>query len=162
MRLYIIRHAWAEEPDGSRWPSDSARPLTHDGKKRFKKVAETLAGRGFAPEVILTSPYVRTRETTEILRDHLKQKPEVVEHISLACGSRLADLVEWTNERKEEEIAWVGHMPDVALMTAALIGDKHTLIDFGKGCVAAIDFEEPIGGGNGVLRWFVSPKLLGC
>src|SRR5690349_2210432 len=131
MRLYIIRHAWAEEPGDPRWPSDSQRPLTSDGKKRFKKVAETLAGRGFAPEVILTSPYVRTRETTDILREHLKKKPEVVEHAGLACGARLAELVEWTNERKEEEIAWVGHMPDVALMTAALIGDKHTLIDFG-------------------------------
>ena len=43
MRLYIIRHAWAEEPGDARWPSDADRPLTADGKKRFKKVVETLA-----------------------------------------------------------------------------------------------------------------------
>lgn len=162
MRLYIIRHAWAEEPGDPRWPTDADRPLTADGKKRFKKVVETLAGRGFAPELLVTSPYVRTRETTEILHDNLKLKPKLVESKALACGARLADLVEWTNDRKEKEIAWIGHMPDVALMTAALIGDKHTLIDFGKGAVAAIDFDDALAAGSGTLRWFVSPKLLGC
>ncbi|MCE9603369.1 MAG: phosphohistidine phosphatase SixA [Planctomycetia bacterium] len=162
MRLYIIRHAWAEEPGDARWPNDADRPLTESGKKRFKKVVEILATRGFAPELIVTSPYVRTRQTTEILHDHLSKKPALVESAALAPGSRLADLVEWTNERKESEIAWVGHMPDVALMTAALIGDRHTLIDFGKGAVAAIDFDAAPAAGNGTLRWFVSPKLLGC
>ena len=51
MRLYIVRHAWAEEPD-DRWSSDAARPLTDDGKKRYRKVVEALVERGFAPEVI--------------------------------------------------------------------------------------------------------------
>jgi phosphohistidine phosphatase SixA len=53
-------------------------------------------------------------------------------------------------------------MPDVAEMTAVLIGDRRTALDFSKGAVAAIDFDGPPAAGAGVLRWFITAKLLGC
>ncbi|MGC3971720.1 MAG: histidine phosphatase family protein [Pirellulales bacterium] len=126
MRLYIIRHAWAEEP-GPRWSDDSARPLTIDGRKRFRKVVEALAERGFAPQLVATSPYVRARETAELIVRHLgKQTPQLETLDALRCGSDLAAALQWTAPRGEEEIAWVGHMPDVAEIAASLIGDKRS------------------------------------
>jgi len=55
MRLYLVRHAWAEEADSKRWPNDGERPLTDDGKKRFRKTVEALVERGFAPRVVAGS-----------------------------------------------------------------------------------------------------------
>jgi phosphohistidine phosphatase SixA len=51
MRLYIIRHAWAAI--SPKWPRQ--RPLTDDGQRRFRKVADTLGERGFAPQLVVTS-----------------------------------------------------------------------------------------------------------
>ena len=161
MRLYIIRHAWAGDP-GPEWPDDAQRPLTDDGQRRFRKVADTLGERGFAPQLVVTSPYVRARQTADILVDRLKPTPELHVLDALQCGSDLAAALRWTAARAESEIAWVGHMPDVAEMTAVLIGDRRTALDFSKGAVAAIDFDGPPAAGAGVLRWFVTAKLLGC
>jgi phosphohistidine phosphatase len=160
MRLYIVRHAWAEEPD-DRWGSDAARPLTDDGKKRYRKVVEALVERGFAPEVIATSPYLRTRQTAEIAAKHLSTKPPIVELPALACGSNLDEALAWTRGRKEREIAWVGHMPDVSVMSGALLGANQEALDFAKAATAAIDFEGEPAVGKGTLRWFVTAKMLG-
>lgn len=160
MRLFIIRHAWAEEP-GPQWPDDSSRPLTSDGRKRFRKMVELLGERGFAPQVVATSPYVRARETAELLAKHLPHTPRLETLDALRCGSDVAEALRWTAVCGGEQVAWVGHMPDVAEMTAALIGDKNVGIDFSKGAVAAIDFGGPAAQASGVLRWFVTAKLLG-
>ncbi|MBA4019613.1 MAG: phosphohistidine phosphatase SixA [Pirellula sp.] len=161
MRLYIIRHAWAGDP-GPQWPDDAKRPLTDDGKRRFRKVADVLGERGFAPRLVVTSPYVRARQTADILVDRLQPTPELHVLDALQCGSDLEAALRFTAARTESEIAWVGHMPDVATMTSALIGDHGAALDFSKGAVAALDFEGPPAVGAGVLRWFVTAKLLGC
>ena len=115
--------------------------------------------------LILTSPYVRTRETSEILRDHLKKQPKAHRASSaLACGARNSPISSSgrTTARKKRSPG-VGHMPDVALMTAALIGDKHTLDRLRQRvAVAAIDFDErDRRQATGVLRWFRQPETLG-
>ena len=65
MKLYIVRHAWAEEQDDDRWPDDRQRPLTAEGRKRFSRVAKALDHRGIAPQLIVTSPLMRCRQTAE-------------------------------------------------------------------------------------------------
>jgi phosphohistidine phosphatase len=160
MRLYIVRHAWAEEPD-EKWGSDAARPLTDEGKKRYRKVVEALVERGFAPRVIATSPYLRTKQTAEIAAKLLPTRPDVVELPALACGSSLEGALEWTFGRDEDEIAWVGHMPDVSLLAGALVGATDESFDFAKAATAAIDFDGPPARRAGTLRWFVTAKMLG-
>lgn len=163
MILYIVRHAWAEEP-GADWPDDGQRPLTEEGSRRFKTMVKTLAGRGFAPELIATSPLVRCRQTAEILAEHLAGKPAVVEREELAPGSDLEGILRWTNRQsgRGDEIAWVGHAPDVSHLAAALMGDHRGSIRFAKGGVASIHFDGPVEVGTGELFWLTTARLLGC
>ena len=72
-------------------------------------------------------------------------------------------LVEWIVEQagEHDEIAWVGHAPDVGRMTAALVGPAGW-IRLAKGAVAAIRFYEQPAVGSGELRWLVTAKMLGC
>jgi phosphohistidine phosphatase SixA len=107
------------------------------------------------------SPYVRTVETAQIIAKHVRGKPEIVEVSSLEPHSRLDDLLAWTAERKESEAAWVGHAPDVSLLSGALLGSCQESLDFPKGGVAAIDFDDHPAQGKGRLRWFATAKLLG-
>jgi phosphohistidine phosphatase len=160
MYIYVVRHAWADDRDPSRWPDDAERPLTNEGRSRFKKVASVLVQRGFAPERIATSPLVRCRQTADILRAALPKSTTLDELDALAPGSDLKALMAWSRQTDNIDVAWVGHSPDVEELTAALIGDGSAGICFKKGAVAAIRFENQ-SSGHGELEWLLTAKSLG-
>ena len=163
MFVYIARHAWAGEFGDPRWPDDSQRPLTAEGITRFEQVARHLAAAGFAPTAIATSPLVRCRQTAAILSAAVAEKPPIHEVHALAPGSDLGDLLDWTQQfRGQGDVAWVGHVPDVGLLTAALLGDSNANIRFAKGACAAIRFEGDLAPGAGALYWHATAKLLNC
>lgn len=163
MILYIVRHAWAGERSDA-WPDDRQRPLTPGGMKRFVKVVKTLADRGFAPQMIATSPLVRCRQTADIAAKHVPGKPRVVEREELSPGSDLGEILRWTHNQAGdcEEVAWVGHAPDVNQLAAALISNGASALRFAKGGIAAIHFDGPPEPEEGELWWLSSAKLLGC
>jgi phosphohistidine phosphatase len=163
MDLFIIRHAWAVAQGDPRWPIDAQRPLTPEGKQRFARLVELLVERGFAPSIVAASPAVRCRQTAEIISRGLIGAPEVVPRDELLGDGDLTSLLTWTDEQagRHEQIAWVGHAPDVGRMTAALVGPPESYFHFGKGSVAAIRFDDLPEIGRGELRWLVTPKLLG-
>jgi phosphohistidine phosphatase len=156
MLLYIVRHAPAGQHGDPRYPDDAVRPLTEKGQRQFRKAIKKLARRGFAPTLVATSPLVRCRQTAEVICERVCPAPQLVELDSLRPDSRLDALVAWSNEQEAEELAWVGHAPDVDEMAAALIGSRAGGIEFAKGAVAAIHFDVAIAAGQGDLRWLVT------
>ncbi len=164
MMLYIVRHAWAGDYGDPQWPDDSQRPLTSKGKERFSKVVKLLVERGFSPQIVATSPYIRCRQTADIIAQATPNRPQVTPLDELAPGGDLSLLLKWmlTQAARFDHIAWVGHAPDVDLLAAALIGNGDAQIHFAKGSVAAIDFESPVALGQGELRWLATAKILGC
>ena len=69
MDLYALRHAIAvdrESPDYVH--NDSKRPLTRKGRRRMRREAQGMARLGLKFDLILSSPYVRARETSARLR----------------------------------------------------------------------------------------------
>ncbi len=161
MNLYIVRHAWAEDRDETRWPDDSQRPLTEDGEKRFRKFLKHLADARFWPEVIASSPFVRCMQTAELIAKRVKDCPVIKELPGLAPGSNLDALIEWTNQHGSGDVAWVGHDPDVTHLAGGLIGDATAAIHFKKGAVASIRFNGPVQRGQGQLMWLATAKLFG-
>ena len=164
MDLYIIRHAWAGHYGDSEWPDDGLRPLTEEGKERFARVVQQLAGQGFAPEIVATSPLLRCRQTADLVAEGLPDRAEVVELDALLPGSDREALLEWTARQSPEhgQVAWVGHAPDVGRLAADLIAESGGWIRFAKGAAAAIRFHGTPAVGDGELRWLVTAKLLGC
>jgi phosphohistidine phosphatase SixA len=63
MRLYILRHATAEEAAAS--GDDGARKLTERSKEKMRSAAAGLRAMGLKFNAILTSPLVRATETAE-------------------------------------------------------------------------------------------------
>jgi len=159
MFIYIARHAWAYEFGDSRWPDDSHRELEPEGTHRYMQLVQALAERGFAPEVIATSPYVRCQQTAKIR--HTEHDPEIVSTEALAPGSDFNALCQWSRQTGCDKICWVGHAPDVGIMTAALVGDQHANIRFAKGTVAAVRFDSEVARGAGELYWLTTAKSLG-
>jgi len=163
MLLYLIRHAWAGQFGDSEWPDDTQRPLTSPGKKRFDKMVKALARRGFAPTLVATSPLVRCRQTAELVVKRVPGEPKLVQRDELQPGGDLERLLAWTTEEagNYQEIAWVGHNPDIEEMAAALLGNPNVHIRFAKGAIAALEFPVVPRLREGELRWLVTAKILG-
>ncbi len=163
MKLYIIRHGLAGEHGDPRYPDDRLRPLTDEGRKRFSNTIKHLADAGMAPQIVATSPLLRCRQTAQIVVERASNKPTLLELTALEPGSDLEALIEWTKDQQIEEVAWVGHAPDVSDLAAALIGDRcNAAIRFAKGAVACIAFDDSVARGTGELQWLVTAKMLGC
>ena len=157
--LYVIRHALAEDR-GDAWPDDAKRPLTEDGKTRFRRASRSLARIGIEIDVVLTSPLVRTRQTADIFAAAFSPHPAVVNVDALAPDGSPAGLIaELGKYSRKRGIAIVGHEPGIGELASQLIGMRHA-IEFKKGGVCRIDVDELPPKDPGALRWFLTPKLL--
>ncbi len=160
-QLYLVRHGVAAER-GDAWPDDSKRPLTDEGIERMQQATRGLARMGVTLDVVLTSPYVRTRQTAEILAASYDQRPPVVVVESLTPnGSFQALLADLEKQAKRARIAVVGHEPDLGEVAARLAGLRQPLL-FKKGAICRIDVKTIPPAGAGALRWFMTAKMLGA
>lgn len=157
-RLYVVRHAVAEDPGPG--IDDHARRLTGKGRRRFARMVRRLARVGMEVDMIATSPLVRCRETAEILAAELVGQPRIEVVDALAPSSDWQAIVEWTVEQEAARVAWVGHAPCVGRLVALSIGDGSAAIRMQKGAIASITLDDGPGQ-PGELDWLAVPDLLG-
>jgi len=74
MKVFLVRHAIAHARNRARWPNDALRPLTPAGKRKFRKAARGLATALPTSAALLSSPFVRARQTAELLAAALGRK----------------------------------------------------------------------------------------
>lgn len=163
-QLYLIRHGIAVER--SEWTQpDEQRPLTPQGKKKTRQVAQRLLDIGIKFDLVLTSPLTRAYQTTEILqKEGLSQ--EVITFDPLKPEGHLQDWVNWyTDSRYNEErrcLALVGHQPDLGDWAENLVwGDAHHKLVLKKAGILGLTLPStltPIG--NSELFLLTSPKWL--
>jgi len=157
--LYLVRHGVAEER-GDAWPDDAKRPLTDDGVSRMRKSARGLAKSGVELDVVLTSPLTRARQTAEIFAAAFDSRPPLVATDALAPEGTWAALsTELEKQGKRRRVALVGHEPGIGELAARLIGARRA-IEFKKGAICRIDVDALPPTGPGLLRWFLTPKML--
>ncbi|MGB0774796.1 MAG: phosphohistidine phosphatase SixA [Akkermansiaceae bacterium] len=120
MNLLLIRHAQAENFA----MSDADRALTEKGRDQARRVGEFLAAQGLTPEITLSSPYTRARQTAEIFCESADAEAPVIEPW-LACGMRPGDaLAELASYAEFKSIAICGHNPDFAMLAEWLLGSQ--------------------------------------
>ena len=158
MRLIIIRHAIAVER-GTPDIADEDRPLTRKGERRFQEAARGLARIEPRPDVLLTSPLPRARQTAEIAAAAWgKIKPKKSDVLAGGSFAEVAGVVD--KLPRDATSAIVGHEPDVSELLAAILGSKDAAaFTFKKGGVAVVDVPGPLGQG-GSLVWAMPPGLL--
>ena len=162
MLLLLVRHAHAGDRDPSQWPDDTQRPLTEKGRRTHAKVARTLRGLELAPELVLTSPWVRATQTAEILRDVLLLPGRPVPCPALADDPDLARIAADVGPRGERAVvALVGHSPWMEELAALLLaGNGRGLkVDFPKSGVLALDADR-LAPASATLWFFLRPKML--
>lgn len=155
MKIYFLRHGVAVESD--EWQGDDAtRPLTGDGRKAMEREAKAIAQMGIEPDLIITSPLVRAKETAAIAAEQLKMKP--VEDARLAGDFGTKALSQILREHADaHSIMLVGHEPDFSRTIGELIGGGR--VDIKKGGLARVDVDGA-SLQSGELVWLIPPKAL--
>lgn len=156
MILYFLRHAEAEPDD----TNDAARPLTEKGLAQAERAAKFLQRNGLFPEIILTSPLVRARQTAKPAAKRFDES-ELSQADWLACGMTsetfLAEIGKYQNL---QSILLVGHEPDFSTVIAALIGlADPASIRVRKGSLTVVELPE-IAFGKGRLHFSLPSKLM--
>ncbi len=162
MKIYLVRHGIAYEPGGPGYEDDTQRPLTDKGREKVDKVAHVLKRLGVKPDVVLSSPYLRARQTAEILAKALKYKKDKIrlsERLVPAGepGSAIAEIIE---KYLVEELLIVGHEPSISQLVSTLTTSQADLfVNIKCGsvcCLSADDFRIER---KATLEWLLTPKL---
>lgn len=156
MLLYLLRHAEAEP----HCADDFSRRLTQPGFKQARKVGCFMKEQCLRPDLILTSPVMRARETAEVV-SKLLGKVDITEVPWAACGmDPQRVLQELAAYRSFKGILLVGHEPDFSILTAALIQlARSTSIQIGKASLTCINLPQ-LQFGSGILQFLLPVNFL--
>lgn len=163
MQLMLIRHAIAEEREdyASTGKRDAERPLTAFGRRRMARNARGL--RRIAPRIdlIVSSPYVRARETARIVAEVLGIKAHELTE-TLTPERHPKEFLSWlAGQSMDSVVAAVGHEPHLGrLLQWAIAQQAETRAIFKKGGACLLEFESAVKPGSAVLQWLVTPAQL--
>ena len=162
MNLYIIRHAIAVERGTPEYENDSQRPLTEKGKKKMRQIAIGLRALGVDFDLILSSPYIRAKETAEILADVFKTKADVAFSENLIPTGDPDLLIAEINEKyNANSVALVGHEPYLTHLISLLVSDNASLdMTLKKGGVCRLSANDLHHSRKTTLEWLLTPGIL--
>ena len=164
MNLYLLRHGIAAAKDDPAFESDSDRPLTKKGIKKFRKAAGGIDRLGIPFDAILSSPLVRARQTADIVAEILGQESAVDEIPALAPDSSPGQLPsELSSVEGKEHVLLVGHEPFLGKLAGFLLTRKNDLdvrIPLRKGGICRIEIDAVPPTQPGQMHWLLTPKQL--
>jgi len=161
MKLYLMRHGIASEPDGPSFEVDSQRPLTAKGRDKINRIARTLKKLDIKPDLILSSPYVRAEQTATILakefdrREHLKFSDLLV-----PAGKAEAIISKIVENYMVDELLIVSHEPCLSLLISTLAaGHLELAINIKKGGMCCLSADDLRIERRATIEWLLTPKI---
>jgi phosphohistidine phosphatase len=163
MNLFILRHGLAVEPGSAGFAKDADRPLTTKGERKLWKIGEAMEQLEISFDWILSSPYLRARQTAEIIAEALELRKKLGFCEELTPGGSPARLIETINTQrpKPENVLLVGHEPYLSELISWLIsGSRTTFITMKKGGLCNLAIESLQNGKCATLEWLLTPKQM--
>lgn len=165
--LYVLRHAKSSWDDPSL--DDHERPLAPRGLRATPVVAAHMHDVGVAPDVVLCSSAVRTRQTLELLGDAVPPDATVLVEDGL-YGATADELIERL-QRLPADVGrplLIGHNPGLERLVLRLAASGDRLVELTRKFPTAalatllldIDDWGELAPGRGRLTGFVRPKDL--
>jgi phosphohistidine phosphatase len=163
MNVYILRHGVAVERGSADYAQDADRPLTPKGERKLWRSAEAMEALGLSFDLILSSPYVRARQTAEIVADAFKARKKLEFSDALTPGGSPKELIQLLNSLNPapEDVLLVGHEPYLSGLLSLLIsGDSSFAIVMKKGGLCKLAAEPLKHGRCASLEWLLTPKQM--
>lgn len=169
MKILLVRHAIAEDPRAfrSKGRGDRLRPLTADGRMKMLKAARGLKKVLPRTSAIVSSPFVRARETAQLLGRSFSLPVE--ENALLEPSGGVEKVMRWLEAEqarrkdgalKKGVIVLVGHEPQLGhLLGYLLTGSRRSIIKLKKGSATLVSCKlGPIRSGR--VLWSLTGKQL--
>lgn len=154
MHLILLRHGKAEDTNPG---GDRARELVAKGRQQAHRAAKLLKHAEILPEIVLTSPLVRARQTADEFCETAGIPYPLIQGW-LACGmnpeSALQELAGFPEFKR---IAIVGHEPDLSGLIEWILGVSGGIVMMKKGAIACLRLNPPAR--HGTLEFLIPPKL---
>ncbi len=158
--LLLLRHAKSSWKDSD--VRDFDRPLNQRGLKAAPAIGRLIKKRKLQPDLLLSSPAERARQTTQLVIEAAGLKTELRydERIYEASVERLLGLVSELDD-EAGTIMLVGHNPGFEELLEMLTGEAHKLPTAALACIELnIEKWNKVRAGAGRLEWLVKAKEL--
>jgi len=161
MKLYIVRHAIAVDR-GTPGIKDEDRALTEEGGDKMRQASAGLRGLGYIPELLLTSPLLRARQTADILLEELGKGIDFDITPALSPSATRQELYRVIGlHSKRNSLMLVGHQPSLGEIAGEIVfGSSEHFIELKKGGVCAIELERVRGTPKGSMVALLTPSIL--
>ncbi len=162
MNLYLLRHAIAVE-HGTPEYDDDDRPLTPDGKAKFRDSIKGIRSLELSFDLILSSPLPRATQTADIFVEVLKLRNNVKLDDNLAPDGDARKLIKYLNalQPATESIVLVGHEPCLSgLVSLLTCGDESLAMNFKKGALCKLTVGSLKHGRCATLEWILTPRQM--
>ena len=163
MDVLLVRHARAEDREifARSGKEDTLRPLTREGRQRFRNSLPAL--QKLLPEMALiaSSPWRRAQQTAELLGALYHLHPEPLD--ALIPPLDTDGVFAWLNQHASLPgvLALVGHEPDMGqLASRMLCPDECGFMPLKKGGACLLRFADAAGEGQAELIWLLTPAQL--
>jgi phosphohistidine phosphatase len=165
MELYVLRHGIAVDRGEPGYAVDADRPLTAEGLKKMRQIAQGMKSMELSFDLVLSSPYLRAKQTAEIVAGVLM----IEKHMELSMNlepdgsikSLLAELKK--NYAGRRSVLVVGHEPLLSQLISVLVsGNDGLLIVMKKGGLCKLTIDELTIGRCAALDWLMTPRQMMC
>ena len=163
MELYILRHAIASDRSPTATGGDSQRPLTVDGIEKMRRAARGMRAMELEFDLILSSPFVRAKQTAEIVANLFELSGKLAYSPTLAADGNPKDLIEELKRKygKRKNILLVGHEPYLSRLISLLISGSTSLpITLRKGGLCQLSVEGLKYGRCAALEWLLTSRQM--
>jgi phosphohistidine phosphatase len=163
MNLFILRHGIAVEPGTPGFENDADRPLIPKGERRIRSAAAAMKKSELSFDLILSSPFIRAKQTAEIVASELKLKKRLEFFDGLISGGNPKALIHALNELKPapENILLVGHEPYLSRLISLLVsGGADAAIEMKKGGLCKLEAGALRHGQCARLAWLLTPAQM--
>ncbi|MEP6924887.1 MAG: histidine phosphatase family protein [Pyrinomonadaceae bacterium] len=120
--LYVLRHAKSSWENHNQ--TDFERPLNERGLLAAPKMGKLMRAKSFAPDLIVSSPAARAKQTAEMVRDTAQFNVKIRFNAQI-YEATVGDLLEVLCDisEKTENLLLVGHNPGLENLVRNLTGE---------------------------------------
>ncbi|HJP88668.1 MAG TPA: histidine phosphatase family protein [Candidatus Limnocylindrales bacterium] len=154
MILYFLRHGDAGSAISGM--ADEDRKLTDAGVAALRSAAPLWRRLNLRPDVVLTSPLARARQTADLFCEAIGGAPVTDDGLrpGASWGSLARAMAAHPDARR---VLFVGHEPDLGTAVAQLSGAASVRMRTGSlACLEFYGIPEP---GAGEIAWLLDPDL---
>lgn len=154
MILYFLRHG--DAGSAAAGMADDERLLTDSGIAALRAAAPVWRRLNLRPDVILTSPLPRARQTADLFCEAIGGQP--VSDDGLRPGATWGKMARAMAAHPDaRRVLFVGHEPDLSSAISELSGAGS--VRMRKGSLACLEFYGIPEAGAGEIAWLLDPDL---